>query len=124
MNAQGRAIQFLQQLPADEEGPERATSFQELILRSRTSQPDREIARAVYQLAASGDWAPGLADVSMLIYALPQNPGLIRQVRHDVERVLARNQVSGSLLTSWRWVQGQASRIRDLGSVRKTTSTD
>ena len=73
-------VDYLRKPSLDLTAPERAFLFGCLVQQSKFSQRALAMVLGFYYLAAAGEWAPSLGDLSALIYAPLDNPSLIPDV--------------------------------------------
>jgi hypothetical protein len=90
--------------------PDRAFLFRFLISQARNSSRALETVRAVYELAASGEWTPGAVDLGVLVYAPLDNPSIIDEIRGSMERILEELPINDRFRAGWRYVDAVARR--------------
>ena len=89
-----RARVFREQLPNDEESPDRALSFQALIRSSNSEQDAATLVVELYESAAAGDWGWSLHDTLMLLSAIDLNPRLKKKLRFRLFEIRARTSLN------------------------------
>ena len=82
--------QLIESLSPDEEAPQRARQFRDLVYLSCDSCQVADQVKELYRLAAADEWAMSLHDRQMLLYAVELNWPLARQLRRYIDRMLER----------------------------------